>query len=205
MIEKRVFLPHMQNTVHLSYELLSGADRVELSLRPSVNFRAQESPVSEPLGWPYEFRAVAGQFEICLTGSPVPPLRIQSDREGRRVHAREPADRQRAVSGGREPRLPGARRPVEPGLLRADARREPAGDARGVDRDGRDDEHHAIRRAAGRGARPPAAPAGAGRAGARRTASPRSWCSPPISSSSRRRAAPKSPRARTPTATKCAR
>ncbi len=70
VIEKRLFLPHMQNTVHLSYELLSGADRVELSLRPSVNFRAQESPVSEPLGWPYEFRAVAGQFEICLTGQP---------------------------------------------------------------------------------------------------------------------------------------
>jgi predicted glycogen debranching enzyme len=76
VIEKRVFLPHMQNTVHLSYELLSGADQVALSLRPSVNFRPQELPVSEPLGWPYEFKAVAGQFEICLTGSPVPPLRI---------------------------------------------------------------------------------------------------------------------------------
>ena len=48
VIEKRVFLPHMQNTVHLSYEVMSGADRVELSLRPSVNFRAQEAPVSEP-------------------------------------------------------------------------------------------------------------------------------------------------------------
>ena len=76
VIEKRLFLPHMQNTVHLSYELLSGADSVELSLRPSVNFRAQEAPVSEPLGWPYEFRAVTKHFEICLTGSPLPPLRI---------------------------------------------------------------------------------------------------------------------------------
>jgi predicted glycogen debranching enzyme len=77
VIEKRLFLPHMQNTVHLSYELLSGADRVELSLRPSVNFRAQELPVSEPLGSPYEFRAVQGHFEICLKNSPVPPLRIK--------------------------------------------------------------------------------------------------------------------------------
>ena len=76
VIEKRLFLPHMQNTVHLSYELLSGADSVQLSLRPSFNFRAQESPVSEPLGWPYEFRAVAGHFEVCLSGSPLPPLRI---------------------------------------------------------------------------------------------------------------------------------
>jgi predicted glycogen debranching enzyme len=77
VIEKRLFLPHMQNTVLLCYELLSGADRVELSLRPSVNFRPQEAPVSEPLGWPYEFRAVAGHFEVCLTGSPLPPLRIK--------------------------------------------------------------------------------------------------------------------------------
>jgi predicted glycogen debranching enzyme len=77
VIEKRLFLPHMQNTVHLSYELLSGADRVGLSLRPSVNFRAQEAPVSESLGWPYEFRAVAGHFEVSLTGSPLPPLRIK--------------------------------------------------------------------------------------------------------------------------------
>ncbi|MGH9142943.1 MAG: glycogen debranching enzyme N-terminal domain-containing protein, partial [Vicinamibacterales bacterium] len=77
VIEKRLFLPHMQNTMQLSYELLSGADRIELAMRPSVNFRAQEAPVSEPLGGPYEFRAVAGHFEICLTGSALPPLRIQ--------------------------------------------------------------------------------------------------------------------------------
>lgn len=77
IIEKRLFLPHMQNTVHVSYELLSGASDVRLWLRPSVNFRAQESPVSEPLGAPYEFHAVAGHFELALAGSPVPPLRIK--------------------------------------------------------------------------------------------------------------------------------
>ena len=77
VIDKRIFMPHMQNTVHLMYELVSGADRVELALRPSVNFRPQELPVSEPLGWPYEFRAVGDQFEICLTGSPLPALRIK--------------------------------------------------------------------------------------------------------------------------------
>jgi predicted glycogen debranching enzyme len=77
VIEKRVFLPHMQNTVLLSYELLSGADTIELALRPSVNFRAQEATVSEPLGWPYQFSAFGGHYEICLTGSPLPPLRIK--------------------------------------------------------------------------------------------------------------------------------
>jgi predicted glycogen debranching enzyme len=76
VIEKRVFLPHMQNTVHVVYELVSGADRVELALRPSVNFRAQELPVSEPLAAPYEFRAVDTQYEITLAGSTLPPLRL---------------------------------------------------------------------------------------------------------------------------------
>src|SRR3977135_1374081 len=37
IIEKRVFLPHMQNTVHVIYELLSGADQVEPPLRPARN------------------------------------------------------------------------------------------------------------------------------------------------------------------------
>ena len=50
---------------------------MELALRPSVNFRPQEAPVSEPLGWPYEFRAVGDRYEIALTGSPLPPLRLQ--------------------------------------------------------------------------------------------------------------------------------
>jgi predicted glycogen debranching enzyme len=77
VIEKRIFLPHMQNTVHVMYTLVSGADRVELTVRPSVNFRAQELPVSEPLGWPYEVRAVGDQYEISLCGSPLPPLRVR--------------------------------------------------------------------------------------------------------------------------------
>jgi predicted glycogen debranching enzyme len=76
-IEKRVFLPYMQNTVQIVYELVSGAERLELALRPSVNFRAQEAPVSEPLGWPYELRAVEDKYEIALQGSPLPPLRMR--------------------------------------------------------------------------------------------------------------------------------
>jgi predicted glycogen debranching enzyme len=77
VVEKRVFLPHMQNTVHIIYELLSGAESIGLALRPSVNFRAQELSVSEPLGWPYECRSVGGRHEIVLTDSLLPPLRMQ--------------------------------------------------------------------------------------------------------------------------------
>src|SRR5262245_10309358 len=67
----------MQNTVHLIYELLEGADRIELALRPSVDFRAQELPVSEPLCAPYEFRAIGDEQEIDLKGSGLPPLRLR--------------------------------------------------------------------------------------------------------------------------------
>ncbi|HEX3704540.1 MAG TPA: amylo-alpha-1,6-glucosidase [Vicinamibacterales bacterium] len=77
VIEKRVFLPHMQNTVYLMYELLAGADRIELALRPSVNFRAQEAPVSEPVGSPYEFRSVGTMYEIAWKGSDIPALRLK--------------------------------------------------------------------------------------------------------------------------------
>ena len=76
VIEKRLFLSHRQNTVHMTYELVSGADRIELALRPSVNFRPQEAPVSEPLGWPYEFRSVGERCEIVLTDSPLPSLNL---------------------------------------------------------------------------------------------------------------------------------
>ncbi len=77
IVEKRLFLPHMQNTVHLLYDLVAGADTVELALRPSVNFRAQEVPVSQPLGSPYEFRACGDQQEIALNTGPFPPLRLK--------------------------------------------------------------------------------------------------------------------------------
>jgi len=77
VIEKRIFLPHMQNAVYVMYELMSGADRVELALRPSVNFRPQELPVSEPLAKGYEFRAVRDLYEICLSESVLPPLRFK--------------------------------------------------------------------------------------------------------------------------------
>jgi predicted glycogen debranching enzyme len=76
IIEKRLFFTYMQNTVHMMYELIEGGDSVEIALRPSVNFRPQEAPVSEPLGWPYEFRCIGDRSEIVLLNGPFPPLRM---------------------------------------------------------------------------------------------------------------------------------
>jgi predicted glycogen debranching enzyme len=76
IIEKRLFLTHGQNTVHLLYDVLDGADSIVLAIRPSVNFRSQDAPVSEPLAWPYEFRAIGECHEIVLKDGPFPPLRL---------------------------------------------------------------------------------------------------------------------------------
>ena len=76
-VEKRIFLTHQQNTAIIAFELIGGAERLEMALRPSVNFRAQELPVSEPLGAPYEFHAIGSNYEIALAGSGLPPLRLR--------------------------------------------------------------------------------------------------------------------------------
>ena len=133
-IEKRLFLPHMQNTVIVMYELLSGADRVELELRPSVNFRVQEAPVSEPLGWPYEIRMVDQHAEICLPAQSRAAASPEAVGRGGDADAGKPAPRERAVSGGGEPRLPRPRRFVESRLLPRRARVGPARRARRVNR-----------------------------------------------------------------------
>ena len=53
VLEKRLHLLHLQNTVHITYRLVSGASPVQLVLRPLVYFRAHEGLVSEPLQGPY--------------------------------------------------------------------------------------------------------------------------------------------------------
>ena len=49
VIEKRLVLPHGQNTVYVNYRIVSGDSRVRLMLRPSMHFRPHEDPVSSGL------------------------------------------------------------------------------------------------------------------------------------------------------------
>jgi len=74
-IEKRVVMPHGQNTVHVSYRLLAGSGPVRLSLRPSVQFRPYEAPVSSSSDTPYRITSAGGRHE--LTGDvDLPPLKL---------------------------------------------------------------------------------------------------------------------------------
>ena len=72
--EKRVLMPHLQNTTHVFYRLLS-SEPVRLELRPMIAFRLHEAPVNVPLTAPYGVHALGDRFEI-EPGEGYPPLRL---------------------------------------------------------------------------------------------------------------------------------
>jgi predicted glycogen debranching enzyme len=72
--EKRVLMPHLQNTTHVTYRLLS-SEAVRLELRPLIAFRLHEAPVNHPVEAPYGVHALGDRFEI-EPGGDLPPLRL---------------------------------------------------------------------------------------------------------------------------------
>ncbi len=75
VLEKRILLPHEQNTVHVHYRLLAGAERLRLKLRPALHFRGHDDFVSLGLNTPYRIQIVENRYEIGGP-SPLPPLRL---------------------------------------------------------------------------------------------------------------------------------
>jgi predicted glycogen debranching enzyme len=65
---------HRQNTVHVSYKLKSGTE-MKIMLRPSINLRPHEAPVSTPLAGNYAFTVVEDTFEISSQTN-LPRLRL---------------------------------------------------------------------------------------------------------------------------------
>jgi predicted glycogen debranching enzyme len=84
VVEKRVLLPHLQNTVHVSYQVISKGKPPRLELRPAFHFRHHEAPVDSDLAAPYKLTAVDGRYEIAAARRKLPPLRMQ-------LHGRETA------------------------------------------------------------------------------------------------------------------
>lgn len=77
IIEKRILMPHMQNTVHITYRLLSGPGPIKLEMRPSINFRSHDAPVSQPPSLPYELSIMGDRYEISEPENPgLRPLRM---------------------------------------------------------------------------------------------------------------------------------
>jgi predicted glycogen debranching enzyme len=75
VIEKRVLMPHSQNTVHVTYRMLHGSGPVRLTLRPSVQFRPHELPVNQSPVQAYTISAVRNRYELS-GGADLPSLRL---------------------------------------------------------------------------------------------------------------------------------
>ncbi|WP_395744815.1 amylo-alpha-1,6-glucosidase [Prosthecobacter sp.] len=69
-IEKRLLLIHGQNTVHVTYRLLSGQESAKLELRPSVHFRRYEHDVAEPFTSGYSLLIHERRYELATAGLP---------------------------------------------------------------------------------------------------------------------------------------
>jgi predicted glycogen debranching enzyme len=74
-LEKRVVMPHLQNTVFVSYRLLDGPGKAHLRLRPSMHFRGHDDSVDIEMKSPYVVSAVENRFEI--SSQEAPPLRLR--------------------------------------------------------------------------------------------------------------------------------
>jgi predicted glycogen debranching enzyme len=79
-VEKRLVLPHGQNTAFINYSLLSGDDDVRLVLRPSIHFRPHETAVSVGVDSSYTLTVGQDRYEIS-DGSDLPSLRLILDGE----------------------------------------------------------------------------------------------------------------------------
>jgi predicted glycogen debranching enzyme len=74
-VQKRVLMPHRQNTVHITYRLTAGEGTLRAGLRPSVHFRPHDAPVSASQVKSYTLNIYDDQYELS-GGGDGPALRM---------------------------------------------------------------------------------------------------------------------------------
>jgi predicted glycogen debranching enzyme len=75
VFEKRILMPHRQNTTMLVYRLISGKAGLRLELRPALNFRNYEAELTGELQKNYRI-SLGDVHEICCDNGPA-TLRLQ--------------------------------------------------------------------------------------------------------------------------------
>jgi predicted glycogen debranching enzyme len=63
-IERRLVVPHRQNSVHVTYRMRRGAAPVRLTLMPAVHFRPHDDPVSARIDRTYALTAMEDRYEL---------------------------------------------------------------------------------------------------------------------------------------------
>ena len=76
VLEKRVLLPHLQNTVYVTYRLVEGREPLRMKLRPYLHFRPLESHVNHPGVGPYTVTAQDDRIEVAAAHT-YPQLRMK--------------------------------------------------------------------------------------------------------------------------------
>jgi predicted glycogen debranching enzyme len=74
-IERRIVMPHEQNTVHVTYRVVAGSGTVRFNLRPSVHFRRYDASVDESPVKVYTISSTGQQYELSA-GPDLPVLRM---------------------------------------------------------------------------------------------------------------------------------
>jgi len=75
-LEKRLLMAHGQNTVYISYHVLTSKGALRLGLRPAMHFRPHDAPVSSVSVQQYRLTVADDRFEISGR-SEVPALRMR--------------------------------------------------------------------------------------------------------------------------------
>ena len=70
-------MPYRQNTVYVTYRLVSAPGPVGLRVRPAVHFRPHERPVSDPVAGPYGLTVLGDRYEL-FAHPDLPRLRLRA-------------------------------------------------------------------------------------------------------------------------------
>jgi predicted glycogen debranching enzyme len=76
VVEKRVIMPHRQNSTYVTYTILEGPAKACLELRPFMHVRHYESPLRDGLPGPYSVTAKEDRFEV-VPAEDMPALRLR--------------------------------------------------------------------------------------------------------------------------------
>ncbi len=123
VIEKRVLLPHLQNTVHVSYQIIGGGSPPRLELRPAFHFRHHEACGRFAAGGALQTQCRQRPLRNHLHPPETSAVAHAPLRSRLRVYDCALEDSSGGLSHRTGPRLCARRRTLEPGIFPGRSRR----------------------------------------------------------------------------------
>jgi predicted glycogen debranching enzyme len=81
LLEKRILMPHLQNTIYINYSVVECNSQCTLNLRPSLQFRHYDLPLTKNKSKQYSLTAKQKKFEITTdTGYPFLRLYLSGEK-----------------------------------------------------------------------------------------------------------------------------